>query len=101
MLNSISYLEIRCRYNKPDLMLFSGAMSDQTAQRIFIYRNRQYSLRYDVNTGHFYIYNKHDNCIAVIDEDSFGFYIADAPEIGLNLVWGLLAQLNIYPVTSL
>lgn len=82
-------------------MRYSGAFSKQDAQRTFTYRSREYSLRYDVNTDHFHVYNKHCECIAIIDEDCFGFFPADAPEIGLNLIWGLLAQLCIYPVTLL
>lgn len=101
MLSSITYLEIRCRYNKSDLLRYSGALSDSDAQRTFTYRARKYSLKYDTNTGHFLIYNKYWNCIAIIDEDSVGFFLSDAPEIGLNLIWGLLAQLCIYPVISL
>lgn len=101
MLSSITYLEIRCRCNKSDLLRCSGALYAQDVQGTFTYRSREYSLKYDTNTEHFYIYNKYHDCIAIIDEDSVGFFLADAPEIGLNLIWGLLAQLCIYPVISL
>lgn len=101
MLSSITYLEIRCRYNKSDLLRCSGALYGQNVQGTFTYRSREYSLKYDTNVGNFLIFNKYCDCIAIIEEDCVGFFLADAPEIGLNLIWGLLAQLCIYPVISL
>lgn len=98
MFKSITYLEIRCKYNKSDLLNFSGVLSDENARRLFTYRNHEYFLKYVTSVDKFYLFNKHYACVAVIDEDSFGFFPADAPEISLNLIWGLLAILNIYPV---
>lgn len=101
MLNSISYLEIRCRYNKVDLKMFAGYLIDNSASRVFIYRNRKYTIGYVEDEDEFRIFNSRGVLMAVIVGDSFQFYITSAPEIGLNLIWGLLAKLNIYPVTSL
>lgn len=101
MLNSISYLEIRCRYNKVDLKHFSGFLEDKEACRVFVYRNRRYCFQYVEDEDEFRIFNSKGILMAIIFGDSFQFYVSSAPEIGLNLIWGLLAQLNIYPVTSL
>lgn len=101
MLNSISYLEIRCKYNKSDLKQFTGALQDKAARRVFIYRSRCYYLAYNPDADMFSITNKNGALIAEIGNMVFAFYASNAPEIGLNLIWGLLALLNIYPVTSL
>lgn len=101
MLNSISYLEIRCRYNHFDLVTFSCALSNPNARRILEYRNRQYFFSYDRDDKTFYIVNKKYLRVASISESVFRFHVSNAPEIGLNLIWGLLAQLNIYPVNAL
>ena len=101
MLNSISYLEIRCRYNKSDLKQFTGALQDRDAARVVTYRSRPYRLAYVAAQDEFRLFNRHGVIAASIVGESFQFYVSSAPEIGLNLIWGLLAQLNIYPVTSL
>lgn len=101
MLNSISYLEIRCRYNESDLKQFTGALQDRDARRVVIYRNRRYFLSYDADDDTFYLVNKNCLRVAAISKMVFKFHVSNAPEIGLNLIWGLLAQLNIYPLTSL
>lgn len=101
MLNSISYLEIRCRYNKPDLKQFSGFLVDKDASRVFVYRNRRYTFQYIEDEDEFRIFNSRGILMAIILGDSFQFYVLSAPEIGLNLIWGLLAKINVYPVTSL
>lgn len=101
MYNSISYLEIRCCFNKSDLKRFTGALQDRDARRIIMYRNRRYYLTYDSNTDMFSIMNRDGSCIGILVVGLFRFYVSHAPEIGLNLIWGLLAQLNVYPVTSL
>lgn len=100
MLNSISYLEISCKYNKVDLKQFAGDLIDNSASRSFMYRNRKYVFSYVEDEDEFRIFNSRGVLMAVIVGDSFQFYIASAPEIGLNLVWGLLAKLNVYPVKS-
>lgn len=101
MLKSISYLEIRCKYNYIDLYCYTGAAADRESQRVFRYRNRRYVIACDPDTKEFFISNWSGIIIAVISESVFKFYVENATEIGLNFVWGLLAQLNIYPVTSL
>lgn len=101
MLNSVTYIEIRCNYNKFDLKHFFGALQDSGIRRVVMYRNRRYYLAYDSGTDMFLIVNNHDICIGILSGRLFKFYVSRAPEIGLNLIWGLLAQLNVYPVTSL
>lgn len=98
MYNSINYIEICCKYNHVDLQLFTGTLSDRMARRIFTYRNRKYTLLYSADVNLFYIFNKDNTCIAIITPSLFEFYPSRAPEIGFELVWGLLAKLNIYPV---
>ena len=66
-----------------------------------VYRCRRYVLSYVEDEDVFLLTNKQDVIIARIVGETFQFYVSLAPEIGLNLVWGLLAQLNIYPVNSL
>lgn len=101
MLNSISYLEIRCTYNYNDLFNYTGANVNREPRRIFMYRNRRYVIECDPDKKEFYISNWYGIIFALVSESTFQFYVNNAPEIGLNLIWGLLAQLNIYPVTSL
>lgn len=101
MLNSITYLEISCSYNRSDLVIFSGHCSDRGATRFVTYRCRRYFFSYDDIENIFYLTNNSGTIVGVLNDDTFKFYVSHAPEIGLNLIWGLLAQLNIYPVNSL
>lgn len=101
MLNSITYLEIRCKYNKVDLKTFTGSFYDKDVRRVVHYRCRRYFLSYNADEDAFYLVNRYGVCIGEIVGCVFRFYVSNAPEIGLNLIWGLLAQLNIYPITSL
>ena len=100
MQESISYLEISCTYNRIDLINFAGGTYGENVRRVVVYRNRRYYLSYDNNTKEFTIFNSRDIIIAILRYDIFKFYPSKAPEIGLNLVWGLLAKLNVYPVKS-
>lgn len=98
MYKTISYLEISCKYNKVDLVLFSGALADPKASRLVVYRNRKYFLSYDKDDDRFYLFNVRGILIASIGAMVFKFRVSRAPEIGLEFIWGLLAKLNIYPV---
>lgn len=100
MLNSISYLEISCKYNKMDLKSFAGSYYDMDVRRVVRYRNRRYFFSYVADDDAFYLVNKDNLRVGMLVGDIFKFYVSNAPEIGLNLIWGLLAHLNIYPVTS-
>ena len=100
MYNSISYVEISCKYNKVDLMLFAGSLVDNTASRVFCYRNRKYVIDYVEDEDKFRIFNSKGLLMATIVGDSFQYYVSSAPEIGLMLIWGFLAKLNIYPVKA-
>lgn len=100
MLDSISYLEIRCKYNYIDLYCYTGTAADRDAYRVFMYRNRRYVIECDPDKKEFYISNWSGIIIAVISESVFKFYMENAREIGLNLIWGLLAKINVYPVKS-
>lgn len=100
MLNSISYLEISCNYNKVDLKLFCGDLSHKGSSRVVVYHNRRYFFSYDADDDAFYLVNKYGVCVGMLVGTIFKFYVSYAPEIGLNLVWGLLAKLNVYPVKS-
>lgn len=100
MYNSISYVEIRCKYNKSDLKRFVGAIQNRDANRLIVYRNRKYFVVYDSASDSFYIRNRNNINIAHICDVTFYFYASSAPEIGLDLVWGLIALLNIYPVKA-
>ena len=101
MLNSISYLEINCKYNHLDLVMFSGALVDPKASRLVVYRNRKYYFSYDKDDETFYLFNVRGILVATLSKMVFKFHLSNAREIGLENVWGLLAKFNIYPVTSL
>lgn len=101
MLKSISYLEINCRYNHLDLVMFSGALVDPKASRIVVYRNRKYYFSYDLEYKMFYLFNVRGILVATLSKMVFKFHVSHAREIGLENVWGLLAKINVYPVTSL
>ena len=100
MYNSISYVEIRCKYNKSDLKRFVGALQDKHASRVIMYRNRKYTIVYLPSWDEFRILNARNVLLAVIEKDLFKFYASLAPEIGLELVFGFLALFNIYPVKA-
>lgn len=100
MYNSISYMEISCKYNKSDLMRFVGALQGRNAHRSIVYRNRTYIIGYDAEDDYFYICNRHGNRFAFIMEDKVKFYVSRAQEIGLELIFGFLALFNIYPVKA-
>lgn len=101
MLKSITYLEIRCKYNKPSLKLFANALQNSNVPRTIIYRHRRYDLTYIHDEDEFKLFNKSGLLVASIVGEYFQYYVSSAPEIGLDFVWGLLAKMNVYPVTSL
>ena len=100
MYSSISYVEISCKYNHTSLVLFTGSLPDVDSRAFFSYRNRQYAIAYVRNERSFYLTNKKGVVVAKICDGVFKFYVSCAREIGLELVWGLLAVLNIYPVNE-
>lgn len=100
MYNSISYMEISCKYNKSDLMRFVGALQGRNAHRTIVYRNRTYIIGYDAEDDFFYIWTTHGVLIAIIRKNTFKFYASRAQEIGLELIFGFLAVMNIYPVKA-
>lgn len=100
MYNSISYIEIRCKYNKPDLMSFVGALHGRNAHRTIIFRNRIYIIGYDAEDDYFYICNRHGARFIFIQEDKIKFYVSRAQEIGVKLVFSFIALFNIYPVKA-
>ena len=98
MYSSISYLEISCRYNKLDLKQFVGVLQNRSAFHVIKYRNRKYTIVYVDTEDEFRLFNSKGILVAVIVGELFKFYVSSAPEIGIDLVFGLLAVLNIYPV---
>lgn len=100
MYNSISYVEIRCKYNKSDLMRFVGALQGRNAHRSIIYRNRTYIIGYDSEDDYFYICNRHGVRFGFFLGEKFKFYVSRAQEIGLDLIFGFLAVMNVYPVKA-
>lgn len=100
MYNSISYIEISCKYNKSELMRFVGALQGRNAHRSIVYRNRTYIISYDPDDDCFYICNRHGNRFAYIMGDKVKFIVSSAQEIGLELIFGFLALFNIYPVKA-
>lgn len=100
MYNSISYMEISCKYNKSDLMRFVGALQGKHAFRHVVYRNRKYTIVYLPSWDEFRILNARNVLVAVIEKDLFKFYVSCAQEIGLNLIFSFLALFNIYPVKA-
>lgn len=101
MYNSITYLEIGCIYNHNDLVRSVLSKRDSKEGFSVSFRNRKYKLHYVDDVNLFYLYNRFGDLVAIIADGQFKFYVSAAPEIGLELVWGLLARLNIYPVKSL
>lgn len=100
MLNSISYLEINCSYNKIDMMLFSGHFNGEGCSRTFFYRGYKYNISYDKDDDSFVIINKCNVPIGYLSDSRFKFYAPRAKEITLELLWGFLAKMNIYPVKA-
>lgn len=100
MYNSISYVEICCKYNKVDLQLFSGIMNDSEASRAFVYRNRSYKIKYVKSEDEFRVFNSKGLLMAIIVGGMFKYYVTSAPEIGIDLIFGFMAKLNIYPVKA-
>ena len=100
MYNSISYMEISCKYNKSDLMHFVGALQGRNAHRTIVYRNRTYIIGYDAEDDYFYICNRHGVYFGYFLGENFKFYVSRAQEIGLELIFGFLAVMNIYPVKA-
>lgn len=98
MYKSINYIEICCKYNHVDLQLFCGNLVERMARRVFIFRNRKYTLQYSADVNLFYIFNKDNECIGIITPSIFEFYPSRASEIGFDLIWSFMAKLNIYPV---
>lgn len=97
MYNSISYVEISCIYNHNDMVRSVIAKKDTKDGFVVVFRNRKYKLHYVEDVNLFYLYNKFGDLVAIIADGQFRFYASAAPEIGLELVWGLLAKMNIYP----
>lgn len=100
MYNSISYVEISCKYNKLDLKLFTGTLIDNSASRVFVYRNRKYVIAFVEDEDEFRVFNSKGLLMATIVGDSFQYYVTSAPEIGLDLIFGFMAKLNIYPIKA-
>lgn len=100
MYNSINYIEISCKYNKVDLQLFAGVFADGEASRVFVYRNRKYEIKYVKNEDEFRVFDSKGLLMAIIVGGVFKYYVTSAPEIGIDLIFGFLAKLNIYPVKA-
>lgn len=100
MLNSIDYLKIRCSYNRIDMMLFSGHFNGEGCSRTFFYRGYKYNISYDKESDTFVVINKNNVPIGILTDARFKFYPSRAPEIGLELLWGFVAKMNIYPVKA-
>lgn len=100
MYNSICYLEISCKYNYSELRRFCGALQNASANRKFLFRNRSYLIVYDADKDLFFIRNRHYIDIARIGCGVFYYYVSNAPEIGLELIFALMALLNVYPVKA-
>lgn len=97
MYKSISYVEINCVYNHNELVRNVLAKKDSKNGFVVKFYNREYKLHFVEDVNLFYLYNKYGELIAIIAEGQFRFYVSAAPEIGLELVWGLLAKLSLYP----
>lgn len=100
MLESIHYVEIRCSYNKLDLKRFTGALIDNSAGRALCYRNRKYVVAYIEDEDEFRVFNSRGLLVATIVGDSFQFYVTSAPELGIELIFGFMSKLSIYPVKA-
>lgn len=100
MYNSISYIEISCKYNHSELCRFCGALQNASAQRKVSFRNRSYLIVYDADKKMFFIRNRNNINIARIGYGAFHYYVSSAPEIGLDLIFAFMALLNIYPVKA-
>lgn len=98
MYKSISYLEISCKYNRSELCRFCGAVQYASANRKFSFRNHFYFIAYDADRDEFRIFNSKGLLVANVIGDSFQYYVTSAPEIGIDLIFGFLAVLNIYPI---
>lgn len=101
MYKTISYLEIRCNYNLTDLSLFAGSCIENGSRRVISYRGRRYYFFYDSSCRAFILSNARCVPFAYLYDNTFRYHPPRVPEIGLELVWGLLAKINVYPVNCL
>lgn len=100
MYNSISYIEISCKYNRSELCRFCGALQNASANRKFSFRNRVYFIIYDADRDVIFIRNRDNIKIASISEHTFHYFASSAPEIGLDLIFAFMALLSVYPVKA-
>lgn len=98
MYKSISYIEISCKYNKLELRRLCEAQQNASANFKFSFRNRRYVITYVEDEDEFRIFNSKGLLVANIVGGLFQYYVALAPEIGIDLIFGMLAVLNIYPI---
>lgn len=100
MYNSITYVEISCKYNRSELKRFCGALQNASANRKISFRNRSYFIVYDADRDMFFIRNRNNINIARIGDNVFHYYVSSAPEIGLDLIFAFMALLSVYPVKA-
>ncbi|MBQ9751880.1 MAG: hypothetical protein IJV81_03505 [Paludibacteraceae bacterium] len=100
MYNSISYVEISCKYNRSELCRFCGALQNASANRKILFRGRVYFIAYDADRELFFIRNRNSIDIAKIGDNVFHYYVSSAPEIGLDLIFALMAVLSVFPVKA-
>lgn len=100
MYNSISYVEISCKYNKSDLLRFVGALQGRNAHRPIFFRSRTYIIGYDAEDDFFYICNRQGERFAFIVGNEVMFYVSGAKEIGLELIYDFMCLFSVYPVKA-
>lgn len=81
-------------------MRFVGALQGRNAHRTIVYRNRTYVIGYDAEGDYFYICSKNGVYFGYLFDENFKFYVYRAKEIGVELIFGFLAVMNIYPVKA-